>query len=44
MSDERKKCSLTIKLASLEENINPLSKENEHLVGEIECYQKVTET
>ena len=30
--------SWTIKLAALEEEINALSKENEHLKGELESY------
>ena len=41
VSDEKESYSWTIKLATLEENINALSKENEHLKGEIESYQKV---
>ena len=40
MSDGKESYSWTIKLATLEEKINALSKENEHLKGEIECYQK----
>ena len=40
-SDEKKSYSWAIKLASLEKKINALSKENEHLKGEIESYQKV---
>ena len=41
MSTERESDSWTIKLATVEEKINTLSKENEHLKGEIESYQKV---
>ena len=41
VSDEKESYSWTIKLATLEEKINALSKENEHLKGEIESYQKV---
>ena len=41
VNDEKESYSWTIKLATLEENINALSKENEHLKGEIESYQKV---
>ena len=41
MSTERESDSWTIKLATVEEKINALSKENEHLKGEIESYQKV---
>ena len=41
MSTEKEGDSWTIKLATVEEKINALSKENEHLKGEIESYQKV---
>ena len=40
MSDEKESHSWTINLATLEEKINALSKESEHLKGEIESYQK----
>ena len=35
VSDEKESYSWTIKLATLEEKIHALSKENEHLKGEI---------
>ena len=41
VSDKKESRSWTIKLATLEEKINGLSKKNEHLKGEIESYQKV---
>ena len=41
VSDEKESNFWTTKLATLEERINALSKENEHLKGEIESYQKV---
>ena len=41
VGDEKETYSWTIKLAILEEKIDALSKENEHLKGEIESYQKV---
>ena len=40
-SDGKESHPWTIKLAKLEEKINALSKENEHLKGEIEPHQKV---
>ena len=40
VSDEKESHSWTINLATLEEKINALSKESEHLKGEIESYQK----
>ena len=40
MSDEKESHSWTINLATLEEKINALSKESEHLKGELESYQK----
>ena len=40
MSHEKESHSWTINLATLEEKINALSKESEHLKGEIESYQK----
>ena len=40
-SDKKEDCSWTIKLATLKEKINALSKKNEHLKREIESYQKV---
>ena len=43
LSDEKESFSWTIKLATLEKNINALSKENEHLKGQIESSQKVTQ-
>ena len=41
VSDKKESYSWTIKLATLEEKINGLSKKNEHLKGEIESYQKL---
>ena len=41
VSEKQESYSWTIKLATLEEKINVLSKENEYLKGEIESYQKV---
>ena len=41
VSEKKESYSWTIKLATLEEKINVLSKENEYLKGEIESYQKV---
>ena len=41
VSDEDESYSWTIKLPTLEEKINALSKENELLKEEIESYQKV---
>ena len=41
VSDEKGGYSWTIKLVTLQENINALSKKNEHLKREIESYQKV---
>ena len=41
MSDKKRSYSRTTKLATLEEKINALSKENEHLKGETESDQKV---
>ena len=41
VSNEKESYSWTIKLATLEEKINALSKEHKHLKGEIESYQKV---
>ena len=43
VSDEKESYSRTMKLATLNEKINPLSKENEHLKGERESYQKSTQ-
>ena len=43
LSDEKEICSWSIKLATLEKKINALSKENEHLKGQIESSQKVTQ-
>ena len=40
VSDEKESNFWTTKLATLEERINALSKENEHLKGEIDSYQK----
>ena len=41
VSEKKESYSWTIKLATLEEKINVLSKENEYLKGEVESYQKV---
>ena len=41
MSDKKESYSWTKKLTTLEEKINALSKENEHLKAEIKSYQKV---
>ena len=38
VSDEKESNFWTTKLATLEERINALSKENEHLKGEIDSY------
>ena len=43
LSDEKEICSWSIKLATLEKKINALSKENEHLKGQIESSEKVTQ-
>ena len=43
VSDEKESNFWTTKLATLEERINALSKENEHLKGEIDSYQKVVQ-
>ena len=40
VSDEKESHFWTTKLATLEKRINALSKENEHLKGEIDSYQK----
>ena len=43
LSDEKEIYSWSLKLATLEKKINALSKENEHLKGQIESSQKVTQ-
>ena len=41
MSDEKESYSWSIKLTTLEKKINALSKENEHLTGQIEWQLKL---